>query len=755
MITRASCGFPVRIFVVGVAAVSLVPLLLIPGGAQAATIGLPAGHQVNDDPSAGINPALSVNGEEPDNSDVAGGTLSAGGAAVPWAILRQATNGSGHDQVFSRSFAGGAWSTRGTGTVGGRSSATPTFPASLNFDQGKDGEAPAIDFAGSGRNTPWATWYESTTGADFDNNNIFASRFDPKAGKWIFAGQGRGLGGGTVQVPSLNIHTNENAEDPSLAGGAVVAGAKPGPWITWQETDGGHDQIFVEKPVATSTASCPPGTKPSGGPPDGGFCWQQVGTDRILDADPSLNVDRTRDGLEPDIAFAGRNDTVPWVVWYETGTTGTSGLHSNELVFAAKGVTDGNADGGFHWQVVGVGTSGLVQTLDNSSSGGPCTTGSSPDNGTVEAGCALNKGTSDNASEPRIAAGTMSASSPTVPWITWTENIAGVDEIFVARLVSGEHFEVVNDGKPISSSSDPSTRPDITFSGHTPYVSWLAKTGSSEAEFVGHFANPANPTFVPDNGPLSAASTAFADVRGPISSACTDNPFNADGAHCQGGAAGTPFTLRTTGASVLALLASAYQLGKPVTGRSAHIATKSATVHGSVNPAGAAFEARFDYGRTKRYGRHTPYRHFGPTNVSQTISASLTRLAARMPVHFRVEVRTDFGVLDGTDRTFKTLRASRLRIGHSRAVAAGTKVSVATTLTDTANMEPLAGQTVTLYARHSRTGVWVKVTVRRTDHRGRATVKQKLHRFTEYEWRFSGHKSHGPVVSAIQRFKVD
>ena len=49
----------------------------------------------------------------------------------------------------SRSFAGGAWTTRGIGTVGGRSSASPTFTGSLNFDQGQDGEAPAIDFAGS------------------------------------------------------------------------------------------------------------------------------------------------------------------------------------------------------------------------------------------------------------------------------------------------------------------------------------------------------------------------------------------------------------------------------------------------------------------------------------------------------------------------------------------------------------------------------------------------------------------------------
>ena len=101
--------------------------------------------------------------------------------------------------MFARSFANGAWTTRGNGTVGGRSSASPQFSGSLNFDQGQDGEAPSIDFAGAGRTVPWATWYENTTGTGFGNNNVFASRFDntgdANQGKWIFAGQSRGNGG--------------------------------------------------------------------------------------------------------------------------------------------------------------------------------------------------------------------------------------------------------------------------------------------------------------------------------------------------------------------------------------------------------------------------------------------------------------------------------------------------------------------------------------------------------------------------------
>src|SRR5450631_4202801 len=128
---------------------------------------LPPDGQVNDDPAAGINPALSVSGEDPANADVVGGALTAGKINVPWAVLRQTETSPAKDQVFSRSFAGGAWTTRGAGTVGGRSSASPAFAGSLNFDQGQAGEAPAIDFAGAGRTVPWATWYEMTSGTGF------------------------------------------------------------------------------------------------------------------------------------------------------------------------------------------------------------------------------------------------------------------------------------------------------------------------------------------------------------------------------------------------------------------------------------------------------------------------------------------------------------------------------------------------------------------------------------------------------------
>ena len=309
---------------------------LAAAGSAAAFQALPLGAQVNDDLAAGINKTVSVSGEEPANADVVGGALTAGKPAVPWALFRQQEGGAppGRDQVFARSFAGGAWTTRGAGTVGGRSSATPQFSGSLNFDQAREGEAPAIDFAGAGRTVPWASWYENTIGEGFDHDNVFASRFDNSGdasqGKWIFGGQGRGTGGGSVPVPSLNIHTNQDAENPSVAGGSAVDPTKPGPWVAWQETTEmpveGTDQIFVSRPIGPGAANCD-GVKPAGVevaghvPAIGGFCFQQTGIGRVgpKGADPSLNVDPTRNGVEPDIAFTGASDGVPWVVWYEKG----------------------------------------------------------------------------------------------------------------------------------------------------------------------------------------------------------------------------------------------------------------------------------------------------------------------------------------------------------------------------------------------------------------------------------------------------
>src|SRR5437879_930741 len=376
-------------------------LVTLLGGVLAATC--PAsgalvslGGQVNDDPANMIDPS-----QDAGLVDVAGGTVVAGNKAVPWATFEQKVGRS--QQTFVRAFKNGQWVTQGS-------------PASLNIDPTVEAEAPSIDFAGAGRTVPWVAWYEPNRNFG-DPTNIFASRFNAGANRWLPSGQDRSDG---ADIPSLNIHTNRTAENPSVAGGATVAGNDPVPWIIWEENDGAADdassprQIFVSKGVKQQAAGTPcTGFKPSAANNVNGFCFQQVGLERLdsgqstprdATVDPTLNIDPTRAGVEPDIAFTGQDDKVVWTVWYEKDATAVPGLRSNEMVFAAKAVANAAADGGFQWVAVGSGTEGQSNVLDGSGVHhfGPCA-----ESEVNEDACALNADTLADAENPRVAPGTL------------------------------------------------------------------------------------------------------------------------------------------------------------------------------------------------------------------------------------------------------------------------------------------------------------------------------------------------------------
>ena len=370
-------------------------------------------------------------------------------------------------------------------------------------------------------------------------------------------------------------------------------------------------------------------------------------------SDPSLNVDPTRQGIEPDIAFTGPNDAVPWVVWYETGPSTMSVQGTNGMVFAAKGVAPippASPDGGLEWQAFGNGGTGV---LDTSAAG----LGSCSDTLTHEAGCSLNINSTADAEDPRVAAGTMNPANPTVPWVAWDENTGTHDQVFVSRLVgtgTAARFVPANSSQPISPAGVDATRADITFSGNTPYVTWRSDSGGTATTTVGHFVNAANPTFVVDKSGIPTTPSGSADVREPISSGCTANPFNADGATCQGGAVGTPFFLFTNGTSPLSLFADAYQPDAPVTGGASGVGQSTATVSGSVNPEGARASVAFQFGTTTAYGQSTAAQRTGPDNAADPFSATLTGLPAGTTIHYRAVATSDFGTQVGDDQTLTT-----------------------------------------------------------------------------------------------------
>jgi hypothetical protein len=348
------------------------------------------------------------------------------------------------------------------------------------------------------------------------------------------------------------------------------------------------------------------------------------------------------------------------------------------MVFAAKGVRDGvAANGGFHWVAFGSQGSATLDATGTNRFGG-CAASN-----TAEEGCSLNQNKKADAENPRVVSGTMNPANATVPWVTWDEDVNGVKQVVVSRLVGGTHFELVNNGAPISVGPNDSTRPDITFSGNTPYVTWREDTGGGvEKAFTGHFVNPADPTFVLDQSGVPLTPSAQADVREPISSSCIATPFNSDGQACQGAAVGTPFFLSTNGTNPRGLFANAYQPDTPVTGAATAISAGSAAVSGSVNPFGASVNTSFQFGTTTAYGQSTAAQKTGPDNSVDQFTAQLTGLPAGTTIHYRAVAVSDLGTFVGADRTLTTRGAA----GHTtvgRASVSGTIASMSVSCTGT------------------------------------------------------------------------
>ena len=545
---------------------------------------------------------------------------------------------------------------------------------------------PSIDFTGADRTVPWVGWAEPSTVLG-SNHQIFASRFSPQpapaqgGGQWIHEGQQV-----ANTAPSLNINTDRDAAAPSLIGGTTNAGANPAPWLTWQEFDGQQaacdttacaPQIFVSHAVPATAGACPAGTKPSHGSSVGKFCFQQVGIDRVQgpaagQLDPSLNIDPSRAGIEGDIAFTGSNDTVPWAVWYENsdsngGHPSSHGLFNADMVFAARAIADGAGDGGFHWQTVGLATAGKTAANDILNTSGPNGIGECGQSTANEQACSLDAASAmgldagTGAENPTVTAGTLVAGKATTPWIAWDESTAngGLHSVFVARLdAAGDHFDLLNNGQPISHSGLDSTRPDIVFSHNTPYVSWHEKAAdSTTTTFVGHFeGNPANPVFKIDTGAIPtttplASDDSITDVRQPVASTCPADPFTQDGAACPANAVGTPFFAFTnTTNGPRALFAQTYQPENVQTAAASGVAVGQATLGGSVNPAGAPVHVRVDFGPTTSYGQSTAVQSLAPSEVQTAFSAAVSGLPAGT-VHYRAVATSDFGTFAGPDAT--------------------------------------------------------------------------------------------------------
>jgi hypothetical protein len=199
------------------------------------------------------------------------------------------------------------------------------------------------------------------------------------------------------------------------------------------------------------------------------------------------------------------------------------------------------------------------------------------------------------------------------------------------------------------------TRPDIAFSGNTPYITWQEDVGGQRRAFSGHFeGGAAAPVFKLDT-PTGIVRTSTADLRPPVSSTCTANPTNADGSTCQAGANGTPFLLYADGAfGSQHLFANAYQPSDIATGAASGVSTGSATLAGSVNPGGARIKVHFEFGTTPGYGSSTPEQTIGVGTTPVPFSTGLAGLPAGTTIHYRAVASSDFSSITGADQTFTT-----------------------------------------------------------------------------------------------------
>ncbi len=335
--------------------------------------------------------------------------------------------------------------------------------ASLNIHSNVVADGPSITFAGQDHTVPWVAWFEPSP--DFANKkNVFASRFNAASGLWVPAGQDRGN-----NEPSLNIHTNQLAQDPDIVAGSADPAKPPVPWVCWQEVSAHNNavEVFVSRAISDPTAL-------------GGFKFQPVGLNRsgaANDPEPSVNLDVTggSNSSHCQITFAETNNTVPWVVWAEKLRL------SPTMIFVARAVTDSTAGaGGFKWEFV------PNCAAQNASQ------------------CALNVNPTKEGIDPSIAAGTVLPGQATVPWIVWDEvGPNGKRQIFVNRLDQVSRRSFINVGSSLNADANRDAgNPSITFVGNVPYVIWDEEVGGTRRLFVRHLASdPQTGTWALDTPP--------------------------------------------------------------------------------------------------------------------------------------------------------------------------------------------------------------------------------------------------------------
>ena len=95
-------------------------------------------------------------------------------------------------------------------------------------------------------------------------------------------------------------------------------------------------------------------------------------------------------------------------------------------------------------------------------------------------------------------------------------------------------------------------------------------------------------------------------------------------------------------------------LGAP---RASSVASRTATVAGTVNGGGSGVRWQFDYGTTNSYGSSTSSTTVAGDAADHPVSAALQGLAPNTLYHYRLVVTSPAGTIEGRDATFRTTAA--------------------------------------------------------------------------------------------------
>jgi hypothetical protein len=407
---------------------------------------------------------------------------------------------------------------------------------------------------------------------------------------------------------------------------------------------------------------------PTGLAADSGGVYVSDACTGRLDRYTSAGVfDRIVDDLSRGAALSVTADPVSGEVF--VGEAGSAGVVVAQFTAggASRGQTFGPPNIGNLTGIAINGTSGTVYTADNANTvvqrfttfTGPTvtTTAASPVdtvsatlNGTIDPGGVsstyhfeygqdINYGTQTTESDPMSGTGAVAATGPVtglLPNTTYHFRIVGTN---AAGSITGSDQTFTTDPAPPTLDGAPAYASVIKTTGVT--LNGTLNPNSSATSY--HFEYGTDTTY--------GTSTASADAG----AGAEDQPVTAD---LTGLTAGTTYHFRLVadnGTGGVQHGADGVFSTAPGTPPSASdVSVFGATLHGVINPHGAAATYRFEYGTSTDYGRATAETDGGSANAELAVSQATGRLTPNTTYHVRVVATINGQSTASDDVTFTT-----------------------------------------------------------------------------------------------------